>query len=127
MDNEQKDDNYRRKTNRFMALGGTAAIFGLFATAPDLATSPLAQQVGLYSAIIAAVGIVGAGWNFASRLDLQSGKTLASEFKDVKNDFGNILGRIRKEFDDEFSRNQGLDDKGALDEALKSKTRVMKR
>jgi hypothetical protein len=112
----------KKLTNTFLAVGGTAALIGLFATTPELATNLDAQQIGIYAAAISALGMGGAAWNWATKIDHESGTTIASELKGLKSDFNNILGRIRKEFDDEFATNQGLDDKSALDEALKVKT-----
>jgi hypothetical protein len=107
----KKADKYRRNINRFLAVGGAGAIVGLFATAPELASNLTAQNIGMYAAIIAAIGIGGAMWNWAAQEDLKSGRTISTEFKDIKASFGNVLSRIRKEFDDEFATNQGLDNK----------------
>lgn len=112
--NQNTADKYKRNINRFLAVGGAGAIVGLFATSPDLATNLTAQNIGMYSAIISAVGMAGAMWNWAAQEDLKSGRTIASEFKDIKEGFGIVLSRIRKEYDDEFATNQGLDNKDTV-------------
>lgn len=108
---KDKADKYRRNINRFLAVGGAGAIVGIIATAPFLATNLDAQNIGLYSAIVAAIGMGGAMWNWAAQEDLKAGRTVAAELKDFKEGFGNVLSRIRKEFDDEFATNQGLENK----------------
>lgn len=109
----KKADKYRRNINRFLAVGGVGAIVGLFATSPELVTNITAQNIGIYASIVAAIGMGGAMWNWAAQEDLKANKTLSSEFKDVKSGFGNLLSRIRQEFDDEFAINKGLDAKDA--------------
>ncbi|NCQ52109.1 hypothetical protein GW796_09505 [archaeon] len=108
---EPNSKKFKYIFNRFLAVGGMAAIVGVIATSPDFATNVIAQDIGLYSAIIASLGICGAAWTFATQEDLKSGRTITNELKDVKDSLTNVLGKFREEFDDEFGTNQGLDDK----------------
>jgi hypothetical protein len=120
--NQSKVEKYRRNINRFLVIGGIGALAGLVATSPTYVTNTTAQSIGLYAIIMAAVGMVGAWWNWAAQQDLKSGRTISLEFHDIKKDFGNIVSRIRREFDDEFARNQGLENKD--DVAVEKKIRV---
>jgi len=106
-----KADKYRRNINRFLVIGGIGALAGLIATSPKLATNVTAQSIGLYAIIFAAIGMFGAWWNWAAQEDLKSGRTIFSEFKEIKNDLKKVFSRVRREFDDEFARNQGLENK----------------
>ena len=117
------EDKNRRVTNRFLALGGTAAVIGIFATDPDLVNSITSQTIGYCTAVIAAIGITGAALKWAEKQDALYGKTIISEINDVKASFGKVLSRIRREFDDEFAINQGLDNK---DFSTETKTKTLK-
>jgi hypothetical protein len=97
--NEKK---HKKNINLFMAVGGIAATVGLFATSPELATNVTAQQIGLYSFFIAAAGMGGAFWQWAKEEDQKSGRTLAMEWKDTKEDIGSVVSKVTKAFRDEY-------------------------
>jgi hypothetical protein len=120
--NQSKLEKYRRNINKFLVIGGIGAFVGLVVTSPTYAANTTAQSIGLYAIIMAAVGMVGAWWNWAAQEDLKSGRTISLEFQDIKKDFGNIISRIKREFDDEFARNQGLESKE--DVAVEEKVRI---
>lgn len=108
-DTASKVEKYKMNIVRFLAVGGVSAVVGLIATSPELATNITAQNIGMYAALISALGMGGAFWNWASLEDMKEGRNLATEFSDVKQGFSNVISRMRKEFDDEFATNQGLD------------------
>ena len=121
---ETKADKYRRNINRFIAIGGIAAVIALFATDPEMLTNLVAQEIGFYSMIIAVIGICGAAWNWVSLEDLKSGSTITGELTEIKAGFNAAIAYVRKEFEDEFATNQGLDDKNTDIAAAKSKTSI---
>jgi len=93
---------HKKNINLFMTVGGIAAVAGLFATSPELATNVTAQQIGIYSSLVAAFGIGGAFWQWAKAEDQKSGRTLATEWKDTKEDIGMVVSKVTKAFRDEY-------------------------
>lgn len=95
---ENKIEQLANKTKlniaRFAALGGSAAFVGLIATSEHLATNPTAQNIGLYSAIIAGVSFGGALWQFATYED----KKRELETKSSSSSFSSSLDSIRNKF-----------------------------
>lgn len=107
--NNAKDSRFTRLIEGFMGAGGTAAVIGLIATSEEFVTNSIAQDIGVYSAIVAAIGFVGAAYTWATKEDLKHGRTFASEFNNIKNDVTNVFAKVkgvtahvRQEFADEY-------------------------
>ncbi len=91
----------KKSINKFAALGGSAALVGLIATNDNLVTNALAQDIGFGSALVAAGCLLGAAWKWASLEDAKNGKTLTTEFKEIKEEFSNKISSLRNAWNEE--------------------------
>ncbi len=100
--------------NKFVALGGTAGIVGLIATSEQLVNNPIAQNIGLGSAILGGVAMFGAFWRAATISDEASGRTLKTEMQGFKDDFSNLKNGVSNL----INKFRTSEDDKALDDAL---------
>ncbi len=103
--NNVKQPNFNKE--KIITLG--AGIIGLIATSENFVGNQLAQQIGLYSAIVGAIGMGTILWKWAAEEDRKHGRTLASEFNEIKTDVKNVFAKVkgvtdqvRQEFADEY-------------------------
>jgi hypothetical protein len=103
MNNQLENLAEKTKLNvtRFAMLGGSAAVVGLIATSEHLATNPTAQNVGLYSALVAGVALGGALWQFATYEDKKreletKSPSFSSSLDSIRNKYLNRLNKSNK-------------------------------